>query len=382
MFDFGLNPEQEAQANSLHNELIVIDMLTESSFPDNLFQDMSEGGLTCGSFTIGAMGLRHFVNGTLPTEEDWWSWETTCRDLGVFGQVFEDASNRIVPVRSVGDIRQAKTDGNVGIMLNTQNAICISLNLDNIDMFHGMGLRVMQLTYNLQNYLGSGCLEDAANKLSNLGIQAVGRMNEAGMLVDTGHTGDGTIKHAVDVSDKPISCSHAGLAALSKDGNPELYVMDLESRRVTRLTRTRFAAEASPSWSPDGKQIVYVSDRSGSPHLYVTSARGGEHRRLTFHGSESVGPDWGPGGEIVYCSRRDRRYQIRIIDPATREDVAVQHGSGDHEDPSWAPDGRHIVCTRTVQYVPALYVLDALGDPPVRLITLSGDWYSSAWSSK
>ena len=169
---------------------------------------------------------------------------------------------------------------------------------------------------------------------------------------------------------------------LSKDGNPELYVMDLKSRQVTRLTRTRFAAEASPSWSPDGKQIVYVSDRSGSPHLYVTGAGGGEDRRLTFHGSENVGPDWGPGGEIVYCSRRDRQYQVRVIDPATREDRPVPHGPGDHEDPSWAPDGRHIVCTRTVQYVPALYILDALGDPPVRLITLSGEWYSPAWSPR
>lgn len=231
MYEFGLNPDQEAHAKALHEELIVIDMLTESSFPDNLFEDMQTGGLTCGSFTIGAMGLRHFVNGSLPTDEEWWAWETTCRDFGVFGQIFKDPSNNIEPIHSADDIRQAKADGNVGILLNTQNSICMGLDLDNINLFHGMGLRVMQLTYNLQNYLGSGCLEDASNKLSNLGIQAVGRMNEVGMLVDTGHTGDGSIKHAVDVSEKPISCSHAGLAALSKDDNPRV-VSDSALRKI------------------------------------------------------------------------------------------------------------------------------------------------------
>jgi Tol biopolymer transport system component len=84
----------------------------------------------------------------------------------------------------------------------------------------------------------------------------------------------------------------------------------------------------------------------------------------------------------VYASRRERRYQVRVLDPAAREDRAVPHGTGDHEDPSWAPDGRHIVCTRTVQYVPSLYILDALGDPPVRLTTLAGEWYSPAWSPR
>ncbi len=107
-------------------------------------------------------------------------------------------------------------------MLNVQNSICIGTDVDNIDFFYNLGLRVVQLTYNLQNFMASGCLEDPNKNLSNFGIQAIGRMNEIGMVVDTGHTGDGSIKHAVEVSEKPISCSHAGLAALSKDENPRV----------------------------------------------------------------------------------------------------------------------------------------------------------------
>jgi len=222
MIDFGMNPEQEAHAKALHDDLIVIDMLTESSFPDGLFEDMLAGGLTCGSFTIGTGGLDHFMGDTVPLLREWWSWEATLRDLAIWQGIFSEQRDKLVHVRSVDDIRRAKAEGKAGILLNTQNSICIGTDLDNIDSLYNLGQRVMQLTYNLQNFIGSGQLEDPSKNLSKLGINAIGRMNEIGMLVDTGHTGDGTIKHAVEVSEKPISCSHAGLAALSKSENPRV----------------------------------------------------------------------------------------------------------------------------------------------------------------
>ena len=167
---------------------------------------------------------------------------------------------------------------------------------------------------------------------------------------------------------------------LSKDGNPDLYIMKLRSGRITRLTRTKYAAEASPSWSPDGKRIVFVSDKSRSPQLYIISARGGEHRRITFSGSQNVAPDWGPGGEIAYSSRTEGRYHICVIDPDTGRVRKLTKEYVDHEDPSWAPDGRHIVFTRTQSYQSHVYILDTMGDPPVRLTTLSGQWHSPSWS--
>jgi len=130
--------------------------------------------------------------------------KSTVDDIAIWNGVYADPSNNAVPIRSVGDIHEAKANGNVGILLNVQNSICIGTDVDNIDFFYNLGLRVVQLTYNLQNFMASGCLEDPKKNLSNFGIQAIGRMNEIGMLVDTGHTGDGSIKHAVDVSEKPI----------------------------------------------------------------------------------------------------------------------------------------------------------------------------------
>lgn len=167
---------------------------------------------------------------------------------------------------------------------------------------------------------------------------------------------------------------------LSKDGNPDIYVMDISGGRLSRVTSSRYAAEASPSWAPDGKRIVFVSDKSGSPQLYVVAASGGGYKRITFRGNENVAPDWGPDGRITFSSRRAGSYHVCVLDSSLTREAQMTGGGADHEDPSWAPDARHIVCTITSGHRSNLYVLDTLGDPPVRLTSLAGDWYSAAWS--
>ena len=169
---------------------------------------------------------------------------------------------------------------------------------------------------------------------------------------------------------------------LSKDGNPELYIKNLSNKKLQRLTATRRATEASPSWSPDGQHLVYVSDQSGTPQLYVISRAGGRPKRLSSRGSENVAPDWGPNGLVACASRSGGRYMIAVIQPSGGQTTYLQSDYADYEDPSWAPDGRHIVATRTSNYQSDLYLLDTVSDPPVALIQGGGNWLSPDWSPK
>jgi TolB protein len=166
---------------------------------------------------------------------------------------------------------------------------------------------------------------------------------------------------------------------LSKDGNPDLYVMDLPTKRVTRLTNTPRAVEGSPSWSPDGSRIVYVSDTTGTPQLYLISRNGGSPERLTHRGSQNVSPDWGANGLIAYQSLVGGKFQIAVIDPAVKQERTITPFDASYEDPSWAPDGRHLAAARSINYKYSVYLLDSMGGEPVAL-TRSGEWTAPAWS--
>ena len=224
MFDFNLNPDQEQHAKELHRKIVTVDMLFESSMGPDFFENVKAGDLTCGSFTIGTGGLRHFQsdNKSIPNHEEFWSRDTTLTDFAYMNKVFNDDANTCVQVLCIDDIHKANVEQKNGIILNTQNSIMIGTDVDNLDVFYNLGLRVIQITYNLQNYMASGCLEAPEARLSNFGRQAIERMNEIGIQVDTGHTGEGSILEACDVSTKPVCCSHAGLAALSPPNNPRV----------------------------------------------------------------------------------------------------------------------------------------------------------------
>lgn len=175
---------------------------------------------------------------------------------------------------------------------------------------------------------------------------------------------------------------------LSRSGTVDLYLVDPATRRLAdRLTRSK-ANEASPSWSPDGRSLVYVSDDGGYPRCYVMDLASRSPRRLVWSSAirESVAPEWGPDGRIVFCGRAGGRYGIYVADPAGNTRTAVLKpvspaDGADYEDPSWAPDGRHVVCTRTAGWRRSLVVLDTEGDPARKLFDVPGDWFLPSWSA-
>lgn len=169
--------------------------------------------------------------------------------------------------------------------------------------------------------------------------------------------------------------SRAAIILSKPFGNPELCLINPTSGTWTRLTTTPAASEGQPAWSPDGRQIVYVSNENRRQHLYIVDAATKQKRRLTSSGSRNVDPDWGSDGRIVFTAGRAGQNQIAVLSPETGESsIRYVTAPGTWEHPSWACDGRHVIAERDG----ALFLIDTLAQEggqmaaPVRLFMLSG----------
>ncbi len=169
--------------------------------------------------------------------------------------------------------------------------------------------------------------------------------------------------------------------ATSVEGNTEIYRRSMdENAKSIRLTFSP-SIETSPTWSPNGYEIVFVSDRSGRPMIYVMDRDGSNLRRLTYEGSYNTSPAWSPKGDrIAFCGINDRGLMdIMTIGPDGADPIQLTGNSGSNENPSWSPDGRHLVFTSTRKGQAELWVMDANGTNQ-RRISFSGGNSMPRWS--
>lgn len=121
------------------------------------------------------------------------------------------------------------------------------------------------------------------------------------------------------------------------DGNLDIYVLDINTRRTTRLTTSR-AIDTEGSWSPDGSYVYFTSDRSGGPQVYRVSANGGTPERVTYEGSYNARPRLSPDGKRLAMVHNDRgNFRIAVMD-LERKDLLVLSTGRQDESPSFAPN--------------------------------------------
>jgi TolB protein len=162
-------------------------------------------------------------------------------------------------------------------------------------------------------------------------------------------------------------------------GASDIFTVRPDGSRLRRVTSNR-AIEVSPSWSPDGEQLAFVSDRSGAPQIYLMSAGGGDERRLTFNGSYNTHPVWSPDGEwIAYETRVDGQFDIWVIDPEGTVNVPLVTHPRSDESPSWAPNSRKLIFSSTRRGRADLYAIDRDGSNLRRLTSGAGNNTSPAW---
>jgi membrane dipeptidase len=118
--------------------------------------------------------------------------------------------------RTVADIADAKATRRLGIVLGFQDTVPFEGRIENVELFRNLGVRVAQLTYNVRNLVGDGCLEPANGGLSRFGHAVVERMNTVGMLVDLSHCGQNTTAEGISASKRPVAITHSGCNAVAR----------------------------------------------------------------------------------------------------------------------------------------------------------------------
>lgn len=146
---------------------------------------------------------------------------------------------------------------------------------------------------------------------------------------------------------------------LSPDHKVDLYVMPTGRGGVRRRLTSGISVEASPCWSPDGREIAFVSDETGVPKINIISIDGRNRRVLKALGSDAVTPDWSSDNKIVYATRIQGVYTIAVYDLKTGENTRITDEPGVWESPAWAADNRQVVCKRSDGRRSALYVIDS-----------------------
>ncbi len=184
-------------APALQRRALVLDGL--SYYSDGYTRDLRDGGIDALNVTTC-----HFEADYREACDNAALWLARTRA--------EDSEWRLV--ERVRDLSDAKDAGKIGIIMGWQNMRPVEDDLDRLYLFHKIGLRIMQITYNYRNLLGDGCLETEPSGLSVLGRDAVRLMNELGIAIDLSHVSERTSFDVIELSDKPVLATHANARAL------------------------------------------------------------------------------------------------------------------------------------------------------------------------
>lgn len=171
----------------------LIDNLQYANWSETIFRQMRAGGVDA-------------VHVTIAYHE---SFREMVLNLESFNRWFERFPELIFKGTSAADVRLAQETGRTAIFFGFQNPSPIEDDIGLVEICHQLGVRFMQLTYNNQSLLATGCYEDDDTGLTRMGKQVVEEMNRIGMVVDMSHSADRSTLESIDHSSRPIAITHA-----------------------------------------------------------------------------------------------------------------------------------------------------------------------------
>ncbi|MBP1844488.1 membrane dipeptidase [Rhizobium petrolearium] len=245
-------------ARKLHDDAIIVDGLQTCQWSRSIFEEMRAGGLT--AVNVSSLLWENFREGIGYVSE----WKRFLRENG----------DIIRPVRTVADIHTAKAEGKTGIIIGWQNTSPLEDRLDYVEIFKDLGVGIMQLTYNTQNYSGAGYLEEVDSGLTGFGREVVAEMNRVGVLCDLSHVGDKTSADVIAYSKQPVCISHIlprALRDVKRNKPDELFVACAEKGGLigVSLFAPGLAAGNDATVEDYLDAMSYVIDLVGEDHVGI-----------------------------------------------------------------------------------------------------------------
>ena len=171
----------------------TVDCLQYANWSKEIFEQMRQGGVDC-------------VHVTIAYHEN---FRETILNLEKWNEYFNSYSKYIVQAGSYNEILSAKKNNKTAIIFGFQNPSPIEDDISLLEVWQKLGVRFMQLSYNNQSLLATGCYEKNDLGLTRMGKEVIKEMNRVGIIVDMSHSAEKSTLDAIDISEKPIAITHA-----------------------------------------------------------------------------------------------------------------------------------------------------------------------------
>ena len=256
--------------------------------------------------------------------------------------------------------------------IGTSDERCLNGQIDEVSVWNRV-LSEAEIQANMTRSL-------AGSESGLVGYWSFDELDGSGKVPDlTGNGNDGTLVGDAQLvaSTAPIESPPSYIVFDSeRDGDNEIYLMNLDSDRIVQLTHNDFA-DAYASVSPDGKKIAFFSNRDGNGEIYVMDIDGSNPVNLTNNSATDHAPGWSPDGtKIVFQTNRDGKHEVYVMDADGSNQVNLTNNLAEDWGGSWSPDGTTISFT-TERGSGRLWLMDADGSNPRALVDAH---YNGGWS--
>jgi len=297
----------------MRQDMLMIDGLQYVNWNRELFEQAQKSG----------------VHGIHVTIAYWENIRETLENIGTWNRHFIDHEDLIMPVREASDVLDARRLGKVGIIFGFQNCSPIEDDVKMVEILHTLGVRIMQLSYNNQSFLATGCYEEQDGGITRFGKQVIKEMNRVGMVIDMSHSAEKSTLEAIEISQRPIAITHA---------NPSFFHTALRNKSNSVL------------------QAIGESKGMLGFSVYPFHLKGGSDCTLEAFcqmiatTADMIGVDRiGIGSDL--CLNWD--YKVLEWMRSGRWTTGIDHGEGTADKPAWpaqprwfeGPEGMHTVAS-------------------------------------